>query len=145
MAKWSTLFLRLLLAVLISIQNETKPSVSLLWVPMHVEILKMVHVLSTVLFYSVAPITIKSYAVCTNIAGFSTKQMRFCEKYRVILGSVIQGIALGIKECKFQFRKRRWNCTSLLSKPPLFKNHAVGEYLGFEWVSSYSMLAYLIR
>lgn len=91
------------------------------------------------LFSSVAPITIKSYAVCTNIAGFSTKQMRFCEKYRVILGSVIQGIALGIKECKFQFRKRRWNCTSLLSKPPLYKNHAVGKCLsvnGFDHVSS---------
>lgn len=53
--------------------------------------------------------------------------MRFCEKKPTKMEAITNGYELGVKECKYQFRKRRWNCTSLGSKHT-FSSHAVRKY-----------------
>ncbi|XP_031572228.1 protein Wnt-7a-like isoform X3 [Actinia tenebrosa] len=72
----------------------------------------------------VASVTFPPRIICTRIKGLSAQQMRFCEKNPAAMESITDGYHLGVDECKYQFRKRRWNCTSLGSKHT-FSSHAV--------------------
>ena len=51
--------------------------------------------------------------VCTQIRGLSVGQTRFCMHYRDHMAPVSRGAQLGIHECQFQFRFRRWNCSTV--------------------------------
>ncbi|XP_031572227.1 protein Wnt-7a-like isoform X2 [Actinia tenebrosa] len=79
---------------------------------------------AVVLVVCVASVTFPPRIICTRIKGLSAQQMRFCEKNPAAMESITDGYHLGVDECKYQFRKRRWNCTSLGSKHT-FSSHAV--------------------
>lgn len=43
---------------------------------------------------------------------WSKKLSDICNNKRELLNQIAQGIVLGHIECQYQFRHRRWNCTS---------------------------------
>lgn len=50
---------------------------------------------------------------CKGIPNISGKQVRFCLKNQDKMPTVAEGAYHGIEECQFQFRGRRWNCTTI--------------------------------
>merc|ERR1712106_352056 len=52
--------------------------------------------------------------VCDQMKGsLIKKQVKFCKRNPGFMDSVRLGAARAIDECQFQFRSRRWNCSSL--------------------------------
>ncbi len=49
---------------------------------------------------------------CSESDVLAPHQRELCFKSQNILDVVSQGASMGIKECKHQFRNRRWNCTT---------------------------------
>ncbi|XP_032235276.2 protein Wnt-7b isoform X4 [Nematostella vectensis] len=73
---------------------------------------------------SVDSVAIPPSIICTRIQPLSAKQMRFCEDKPGTMVSISQGYDLGVEECKYQFRNKRWNC-SLLGEERPFGQRAV--------------------
>ena len=57
--------------------------------------------------------TIERADTCENLTGLSKKQIKICKKHLEVMDSVKSGAALAIVECQYQFRTRRWNCSTL--------------------------------
>ncbi|KRX92279.1 Protein Wnt-4 [Trichinella pseudospiralis] len=53
-----------------------------------------------------------STSVCRTIMGLNKRQIRLCRQNTEHMNSVKMGALMSIVECQFQFRNRRWNCTS---------------------------------
>ena len=51
--------------------------------------------------------------LCDNIPGLIGKQRRMCRLHQTAMYSIRKGAKEGVKECQFQFRKHRWNCSTL--------------------------------
>ena len=51
--------------------------------------------------------------LCDNIPGLIGKQRRMCRLHQDAMISIRKGAKEGVKECQFQFRKHRWNCSTL--------------------------------
>lgn len=51
--------------------------------------------------------------LCTQIAGLSPGQTKLCQLYQDHMGTVGRGARTGIHECQWQFRHRRWNCSTV--------------------------------
>ena len=51
--------------------------------------------------------------LCDNIPGLIGKQRRMCRAHQDAMVSIRQGAKEGVKECQYQFRKHRWNCSTL--------------------------------
>ncbi|GAB6029241.1 Protein Wnt-5b [Chamberlinius hualienensis] len=51
--------------------------------------------------------------LCTQIPGLSPGQTKLCQLYQDHMSSVGLGARLGINECQWQFRHRRWNCSTV--------------------------------
>ena len=52
--------------------------------------------------------------VCEKFRGSLVRQqVRFCKENPVFMDSVKRGAIWAIDECQFQFRTRRWNCSTL--------------------------------
>ena len=63
---------------------------------------------------SVASAAIGTPSICDQLAEtLDTKQVQFCKKHPGFMLSVQTGASRAIDECKFQFRTRRWNCSTL--------------------------------
>ncbi|XP_078369911.1 protein Wnt-7b-like isoform X2 [Oculina patagonica] len=62
--------------------------------------------------------------ICSRIPGLSPKQIAICEEYPKVINCIREGYRMGAEECKFQFRKNRWNCT-LLGQTSVFDDRAV--------------------
>lgn len=56
---------------------------------------------------------IGSQPLCTQIPGLSLGQTKLCQLYQDHMGSVGRGAKTGIHECQWQFRHRRWNCSTV--------------------------------
>ena len=53
-------------------------------------------------------------SICDQLAEtLDAKQVHFCKKHPSFMLSVQTGASRAIDECKFQFRTRRWNCSTL--------------------------------
>ncbi|KZS11368.1 Protein Wnt-16 [Daphnia magna] len=50
---------------------------------------------------------------CDHIPGMERKQRRLCQKHPDHMVQVGEGAATGIKECQYQFRQHRWNCSTI--------------------------------
>lgn len=63
---------------------------------------------------SVASAAIGTPSICDQLAEtLDSKQVQFCKKHPGFMLSVQTGASRAIDECKFQFRTRRWNCSTL--------------------------------
>ncbi|XP_065580865.1 protein Wnt-5b-like [Artemia franciscana] len=51
--------------------------------------------------------------LCTQIPGLSPGQSKLCQLYQDHMGFVGRGARQGIAECQWQFRNRRWNCSTV--------------------------------
>jgi len=50
--------------------------------------------------------------VCGTLPGLVAQQVEVCQSYPDTITAVSDGARRGIRECQFQFRHERWNCTT---------------------------------
>ena len=50
--------------------------------------------------------------VCGNLPGLVAHQIEVCQQFPDTIKSVSEGARRGIRECQYQFRYERWNCTT---------------------------------
>lgn len=50
--------------------------------------------------------------ICDSLPGLVAQQIEVCQNYPDTIQVVSDGARRGIKECQFQFRHERWNCTT---------------------------------
>ena len=51
-------------------------------------------------------------SICRKTKRLAGKQAELCQTQPEIVNEVAKGAKLGVRECQYQFRFRRWNCTS---------------------------------
>ncbi|XP_015263358.1 PREDICTED: protein Wnt-6 [Gekko japonicus] len=51
-------------------------------------------------------------SICRKTKRLAGKQAELCQTEPEIVQEVAKGARLGVRECQYQFRFRRWNCTS---------------------------------
>ncbi|CAH1772955.1 unnamed protein product [Owenia fusiformis] len=56
---------------------------------------------------------IQDETICDKLTGLVKKQKHICRQQIEVMDSVKLGASMAIKECQFQFRNRRWNCSTV--------------------------------
>ena len=51
--------------------------------------------------------------LCSQLLGLSQGQKKLCQLYQDHMQYIGEGAKTGIRECQFQFRHRRWNCSTV--------------------------------
>ncbi|XP_042366981.1 protein Wnt-5b [Plectropomus leopardus] len=51
--------------------------------------------------------------LCSQLSGLSQGQRKLCQLYQDHMIYIGDGAKTGIKECQYQFRQRRWNCSTV--------------------------------
>ena len=50
---------------------------------------------------------------CSELNGLSKGQTQLCNLYQDHIPHISRGARLGINECQYQFKNRRWNCSTV--------------------------------
>ncbi|XP_064606530.1 protein Wnt-7b-like isoform X2 [Liolophura sinensis] len=65
--------------------------------------------------------------ICNKIPGLAPKQRTICQSRPDAIVAIGEGAKLGISECQYQFRNKRWNCSNIGSGDSMFGHvHLVG-------------------
>ena len=59
-------------------------------------------------------------SMCLQLTGLSLGQQKLCTMYHDHMPSIGRGAQMGIMECQYQFRFRRWNCTTIQGDKSVF-------------------------
>lgn len=59
-----------------------------------------------------SPLVMDPNTICRKAKRLAGKQAELCQTQPEIVREVAKGARLGVRECQYQFRYRRWNCTS---------------------------------
>jgi len=51
--------------------------------------------------------------MCQSLIGLAKRQEKICRRNIEVMESVRFGAHMAIDECQFQFRNRRWNCSTV--------------------------------
>lgn len=51
-------------------------------------------------------------SICKKTKRLRGKMADMCHNKPVLIQQITTGVALGQRECQYQFRHRKWNCTS---------------------------------
>uniref|UniRef100_A0A8C5MUI6 Protein Wnt n=1 Tax=Leptobrachium leishanense TaxID=445787 RepID=A0A8C5MUI6_9ANUR len=51
--------------------------------------------------------------LCSQLTGLSPGQRKLCQLYQDHMVYIAEGAKTGIKECQYQFKQRRWNCSTV--------------------------------
>ncbi|XP_056373833.1 protein Wnt-5b isoform X1 [Hyla sarda] len=51
--------------------------------------------------------------LCSQLSGLSPGQRKLCHLYQDHMVYIGEGAKTGIKECQYQFKQRRWNCSTV--------------------------------
>lgn len=51
--------------------------------------------------------------LCSQLVGLSQGQKKLCQLYQDHIHHIGEGAKMGIQECQYQFRNRRWNCSTV--------------------------------
>lgn len=51
--------------------------------------------------------------ICKKTRRLKGKMADICRKEPSLLKEIAKGVQVGTKECQYQFRNRRWNCTTM--------------------------------
>ncbi|XP_005986305.1 protein Wnt-6-like [Latimeria chalumnae] len=51
-------------------------------------------------------------SICRKTKRLSGKQAELCQTEPEIVNEMVKGMKQGMRECQYQFRNRRWNCTN---------------------------------
>ncbi|XP_015913740.1 protein Wnt-4 [Parasteatoda tepidariorum] len=65
------------------------------------------------LLHSASVAHIEKTDQCDNLVGLTKRQIKICKKNLEIMESVRVGAQLSVAECQWQFRTRRWNCSTV--------------------------------
>lgn len=49
---------------------------------------------------------------CANLQFLAPKQQKLCDQEEKLIDVIHEGANVGIEECQFQFKDRRWNCST---------------------------------
>ncbi|CAC5406916.1 protein Wnt-7b-like isoform X1 [Mytilus californianus] len=81
-------------------------------------------------FLSVSSVVaLPSNIICNKIPGLTPRQRSICRKRPDAIVTIGDGVKLGLRECHYQFRNRRWNCTNIDQQNTMFGiTHSVGEF-----------------
>lgn len=71
--------------------------------------------------------SISEEETCEKLKGLIQRQVQMCKRNLEVMDSVRRGAQLAIEECQYQFRNRRWNCSTLDSLPVFGKVVTQGE------------------
>ncbi|KAK9719462.1 wnt family [Popillia japonica] len=69
------------------------------------------------------PTNYKSWSICGTTRGLTKAQMDICMRLPDVTKEALNGIQMAIRECQEQFRKERWNCSSLVTKSGIPYGH----------------------
>ncbi|XP_028824246.1 protein Wnt-4a isoform X2 [Denticeps clupeoides] len=61
--------------------------------------------------------SISEEETCEKLRGLIQRQVQICKRNLEVMDAVRRGAQLAIDECQFQFRSRRWNCSTLETVP----------------------------
>ncbi|MGH0146361.1 UNVERIFIED_CONTAM: hypothetical protein FKN15_048678 [Acipenser sinensis] len=61
--------------------------------------------------------SISEEETCEKLKGLIQRQVQICKRNVEVMDSVRRGAQLAIDECQYQFRNRRWNCSTLDTLP----------------------------
>ncbi|XP_071368757.1 protein Wnt-4a isoform X1 [Centroberyx affinis] len=61
--------------------------------------------------------SISDEETCERLRGLIQRQVQICKRSVEVMDAVRRGAQLAIDECQFQFRNRRWNCSTLETMP----------------------------
>ena len=50
---------------------------------------------------------------CKSLVGLAKRQQKICRRNIEVMESVRYGAHMAIDECQYQFRHRRWNCSTV--------------------------------
>jgi wingless-type MMTV integration site family protein 7 len=65
--------------------------------------------------------------ICSKIPGLAPKQRILCQSHPDAMVAVGEGVKVGFKECQYQFRNNRWNCTNAWTdEAPLGRAYTIG-------------------
>lgn len=74
--------------------------------------------------------SISEEETCEKLKGLIQRQVQMCKRNLEVMDSVRRGAQLAIEECQYQFRNRRWNCSTLDTLPVFGKVVTQGELQG---------------
>lgn len=74
--------------------------------------------------------SISEEETCEKLKGLIQRQVQMCKRNLEVMDSVRRGAQLAIEECQYQFRNRRWNCSTLDTLPVFGKVVTQGELEG---------------
>nr|QEF51150.1 Wnt7 protein [Eupentacta fraudatrix] len=58
--------------------------------------------------------------ICNRILGLYPRQRNICRERPESIVTIWEGIEKGMRECRYQFQKHRWNCTYVPAQEPQF-------------------------
>lgn len=65
--------------------------------------------------------------LCSQLAGLSQGQKKLCQLYQDHMQYIGEGAKTGIRECQYQFRHRRWNCSTVDNSSVFGRVMQIGE------------------
>nr|AAC80431.1 AmphiWnt4 [Branchiostoma floridae] len=61
-------------------------------------------------------VSVRTEDACEKLHGLISRQVQICKRNVEVMDSVKEGARMSIEECQFQFRHRRWNCSTLINR-----------------------------
>ncbi|BES88835.1 Hypothetical protein NTJ_01642 [Nesidiocoris tenuis] len=71
---------------------------------------------AAIIFTEATGVPGRGLPACKNLAGLDRSQIDVCRRHPELTMAAMQGLNAATKECQFQFRHHRWNCSNLTSK-----------------------------
>ncbi|MEE6478046.1 hypothetical protein FKM82_011721 [Ascaphus truei] len=65
--------------------------------------------------------------LCSQLTGLSPGQRKLCQLYQDHMVYIGEGAKTGIKECQYQFKQRRWNCSTVDNNSVFGRVMQIGE------------------
>lgn len=59
-----------------------------------------------------SPLVMDPTSICRKARRLAGRQAELCQTEPEVVAELARGARLGVRECQFQFRFRRWNCSS---------------------------------
>lgn len=59
-----------------------------------------------------SPLVMDPTSICRKARRLAGRQAELCQEEPEVVAELARGARLGVRECQFQFRFRRWNCSS---------------------------------
>lgn len=59
-----------------------------------------------------SPLVMDPTSICRKARRLAGRQAELCQEEPEVVAELARGARFGVRECQFQFRFRRWNCSS---------------------------------